>query len=227
MSCINASWVRKSSKQPFLFHGLHSSGEGLTLGLECTLTNFHQELVVVIGSMDLEFNVDALHLLLRDPLDHIVAATFQGDIFHGSNFMEHVDMDVGTHSAKDECQDGGNIISCLPSGGIEILRRINMSLDGSPTPFSLISKTVMINHCAPTVVQTERLSFVVEGETNSCGTFAVVSRHVMDLLRSHVGKGLVPPGNVGVVQDNVKSNLVPSFKQIGVVAENVGSCCVR
>ena len=130
VGCINASWVAKGSKQPFLLHGLHLSGEGLSFGLECTLIDVHQELVVVVGSRYIEFNVDALHFHLRDPLYHIVVATCQGDIFHGSDFTEHVDTDVGTNSVKDECQDGGTIISCLPSVVIEILVIINMSIDG-------------------------------------------------------------------------------------------------
>ena len=75
VSGINASWFGKSSKQQFLLHGLHLSGEGLAFGLECTLVNVHQKLIVVIGSRDLDFNVDALHLHLRDPLNHIVVAT--------------------------------------------------------------------------------------------------------------------------------------------------------
>ena len=82
------------------------------------LIDIHQKLVVVVGSMDLIFDVDALHLHMRDPLDHIVVATCQGDIFNGSDFTEHVDTDVdtdvGTHGAKDECQDSGKIIICLP-----------------------------------------------------------------------------------------------------------------
>ena len=102
-----------------------------------------------------------------------------------------------------------------------------MSLDGSPAPSSQMSEEVMSKHCAPSEVQKERLSFVIEGATNSCGNFAVVSCHVLDFVRSHVDKGLLPPGHVGVVKNNVKSDLVPSFEQIGVVAKNVGSCCVR
>ena len=110
--------------------------EGLAFGLECTLINVYQKLIVVIGSRDLEFNIDAIHLHLRYPLNHIVVATCQGDIFHGGDFAEHIDANVGTHSVEDECQDGGTIISCLPIGGVEILVRVNMSLDGSPYPFS-------------------------------------------------------------------------------------------
>ena len=103
VGCINASWVGKGSKQPFLLHGLHHlSGEGLVFSLDCTLIYIHQKLVVVVGSRDLEFDVDALHLHLRDPLEHIVVATCQGDIFHGSDFTEHVDTDVGKHGEKDE-----------------------------------------------------------------------------------------------------------------------------
>ena len=229
MSCINASWVGKSSKQPFLLHGLHLSGEGLAFGLECTLINVHQELVVFIGSRDLEFNIDALHIHLRDPLNHIIVATCQGDIFHGSNFTEHVGTNVEAHSEEDKCQDCGTIISYLPSGGIDTLVRINMSLDGSPAPFSkmseaVMSEAVMSEHCAPPAYQKERRSFVIESATKSCCKFSAVSRHVLDFLGSHVSKGLVSPGHVGVVQNNVKSDLVPSFEKIGVVAESVGSC---
>ena len=227
VSCINVSWVGKSSKQPFMLRGFHLTGEGLAFGLKGTLINVHQELIVVIGSRDLEFNIDALHLYLRDPLNHIVVATCQGDIFHESDFTEYLDMNVGTHSAEDGCQDSGTIISCLPSSGIEIIVRINMIIDGSPAPFSQMSEAVMSKNCAPPEVQKERLSFVIEGATNSCGNFATVSRHVLDFVRSHVGKGLVPPGHVGVVQKNVKSNLVPIFEQIGMVAENVVSCRIR
>ena len=68
VSGINVSWVGKSSKQPFLIHGLHLSDEGLAFGLECTLINVHQKLIVVIGSRDLDFNIDALRFHLRDPL---------------------------------------------------------------------------------------------------------------------------------------------------------------
>ena len=107
------------------------------------MIDIHQKLVFVVGSRDLEFDVDALHLHLRDPLDHIVVATCKGDIFHGRYFTEHVDTDVGTHGAKDECQDIGNIIICLPCGGIEVLVRINISFDGSPSPFSQINEAVM------------------------------------------------------------------------------------
>ena len=187
------------------------------------LIDIHQKLVVVVGSMDLIFDVDALHLHLRDPLDHIVVATCQGDIFHGSNFTEHVDTDVGTHSAKDEFQDG----SYLPCGGIEVLVRFKISLDGLPSPLGQMSKAVMIKHCTPPAVQKERLPFVIESATNSCGNFSAVSRHVLDFVRIHVGKVLVPPGHVGIVYNHVKSDLVPTFEQIGVVTMDVGSCCVR
>ena len=193
-------------------HGLHLSGEGLAFGLECTLINAHQKLIVVIGSRDLEFNIYALHIHLGDPLNHIVVATCQSDIFHGSDFTEHVETNIVTHSAEDECQDSGTIIRCLPNGGVEILVRVDMCLDGSPAPFSQMSEAVMSEHCAPPVVQKEHLSFVIEGATNSCGNFDAVSRNVLDLMRSHVGKGLVPPGHVGVVQNNVKSDLVLSFE---------------
>ena len=37
-----------------------------------------------------------------------------------------------------------------------------------------------------------------------------------------VVKVLPPPSHVGVVYNHIKSNLVPSFEQIGVVANNVG-----
>ena len=195
-----------------MLHGLYISGEGLAFGLECTLINVHQKLIVVIGSRDLEFNIDALHLHLRDPIDHIVVATFQGDIFHGGDLAEHVDVNVGTHIAEDECQDGGTIISCLPSDGVGILVRVDMSLDGLPPPFSQMSEAVMIDHCAPPAVQKERLSFVIEGATNSCCNFVAVSRHVLDFMRSHISKGLVSPGHVVVVQNNVESDLVPSFE---------------
>ena len=143
VSGINAYWVGKSSRKQFWLHGLHLSGEGLTFGLERTLINIHQKLIFVIGSRDIHLSIDALHLHLRDPLNHIVFATCQSDIFHGSYFTEHIDANVETHSAEDECQDGGTIISCLPSGGIEIIVRVNMSIDGSPAPFSQMSKAVM------------------------------------------------------------------------------------
>ena len=94
-------------------------------------------------------------------------------------------------------------MSCIPSGCIEILIRINMSLDGSPAPFSQMSKAVMIKHCAPPAVQKERLSFVIESATNSCRKFAAGSSHVLDLMKSHIRKGLLPSDHVGVVQKNV------------------------
>ena len=55
-----------------------------------------------------------------------------------------------------------------------------MSIDGSPAPFSKMSEAVMSEHCAPPAVQKERLFFVIEGATNSCGNFAAVSRYVLD-----------------------------------------------
>ena len=57
---------------------------------------------------------------------------------------------------------------------------------------------------------------------NSCSNSGSVSRRVLDFVRSHAGKVLFPPGHFGVVYKHVKSDLVPSFEQIGVVAENVG-----
>ena len=75
-----------------------------------------------------------------------------------------------------------------------------------------MSKAVMSEHCAPPAVQKERLSFVIEGATNSCCNFAAVSHNVLDFMKSHVSKILVPPGHVGVVQNNAESDLVPSFE---------------